>query len=267
MAYLGQDFPFGFLDIPEDDRLRAVKAAGFDDVMIHWQDENGNSAHKRYEQAIAAGLHIRTVHFPQEGMADLWREGEPGDRLESQMIQSIREAGERRIDNLVVHTTRRLETPPPSEVGVRRIAHAVEEAEKAGVNIALENTRFLQYNQYLFSRIDSPRLTFCYDCGHAHCFTPGYDPLSLFGSRMSTMHLHDNHGVQDQDEHLLIGEGNLDLSLLFFRLAALHPVSYNLESRYKGNELSLEEYLAIAYGRLKSCVDRAEKLFSRTEAR
>ena len=267
MAYLGQDFPFGFLDIPAGERLRAVRAAGFDEVMIHWQEENGKSAPERYDQAIAAGLRVRTVHFPQEAMADLWREGEAGNRLEEHLIRAIRETGERGIENLVTHTTRRLETPPPNETGLRRMARAAEAAEKAGVNIALENTRFLQYNQFLFDHLDSPRLTFCYDCGHAHCFTPGYDPLSLFGSRMTAMHLHDNHGIQDQDEHLLIGDGNIDLSLLFSRLAAFQPVSYSLESRYRGNEMGLEEYLAVAHGRLKYYVDRAERMLSRAAAR
>ena len=257
MAYLGHDFPFGFEDIEVETRLRAVKAAGFDELMIHWQEENGISAKERYDQALRAGLRIRTVHFPQETAADLWREGDAGDALERHLILALRETGERGIENLVMHTTRRLETPPPNKTGARRILHAAEAAEKAGVNIAVENTRFLQYNQYLFSTVPSSRLTFCYDCGHAHCFTPGYDPLSLFGHRMTTMHLHDNHG--QRDEHLLIGEGTVDLSLTFSRLAALHPVSYNLESRYRGGEWTMEEYLAVAYGRLKYCVERAEE--------
>ena len=255
MAYLGQDFPFGFDDIPVWDRLLAVKAAGFDEVMIHWQEENGKTVQDRFDEILRAGLRVRTAHFPQEHMADLWREGEAGDGLEKQLLKALQEAGERGIENLVVHTTRRLETPPPNETGAARMKRAAEAAEQAQVNIALENTRFLQYNQYLFSHISSPRLKFCYDCGHAHCFTPGYDPLALFGDKMVTMHLHDNHGLRD--EHLLIGEGNIDLSLLFSRLSAYHPVSYNLESRYRGGELSLEEYLAVAHGRLKYYVDRS----------
>ena len=258
MAFLGQDFPFGFEDRPAVERLRAVKSAGFDEVMLHWQENQGKSAKEWFDLATAEGLHIRTVHFPQERMADLWRDGEDGDALERSLLRAIRNAGERNIENVVMHTTRRLETPPPNEIGVRRTMHAVEAAEKWGVNLALENTRFLQYNQYLFRRISSKRLTFCYDCGHAHCFTPGYDPLALFGDKMTTMHLHDNHG--QRDEHLVIGEGNIDLALLFTRLAALRPVSYNLESHDQGGHMQMEEYLIVAYGRLKYYVERyAEK--------
>ena len=78
MAYLGQDFPFGFWDIPVEDRLRAVKAAGFDEVMIHWREENGKSAQERYDQAIAAGLRVRTVHFPRNAWLICGAKGTPG---------------------------------------------------------------------------------------------------------------------------------------------------------------------------------------------
>lgn len=259
----GHDFPFGFFDIPAWDRLLAVKAAGFDDVMIHWQEEEGLDACRRYDQAIRAGLQIHTVHFPQETAADLWREGEAGDALEAQLIQALREAGERKIAHLVMHTTRKLITPPPNEIGARRIARAMEAAEKYSVNLALENTRFLEYNQYLYDHVPSPRLGFCYDCGHANCYTPGQDPLGRFGEKMVTMHLHDNHGKKD--EHLLIGEGSVDLRQVFRRLAARRPASYNLESRYRPVEgkrpWSLEEYLDTALSRLKAFVAQGETDF------
>ncbi|MBQ9264383.1 MAG: sugar phosphate isomerase/epimerase [Clostridia bacterium] len=263
MSSLGHDFPFGFSHISVLDRLLAVKAAGFDDVMIHWQEEDRMDACRRFDQIMKAGLCIHTVHFPQETAADLWREGEAGDRLEAQLIQTLRETGERKVAHLVVHTTRRLITPPPNETGVRRLSHAVEAAEKYGVNIALENTRFLSYNQYLYDHISSPRLGFCYDCGHANCYTPGQDPFARFGDKMVTMHLHDNHGKED--EHLLIGEGSIDLPFVFRRLAARHPESYNLESRYYpadgARAWTLEEYLATAVARLRGYIAQAENDF------
>ena len=74
------------------------------------------------------------------------------------------------------------------------MGRALEEAQAQGVNIALENTRFLRYNQYLYQRLNSPRLKFCFDSGHANCYTPQEDPLALFGDKLCTMHLHDNYG-------------------------------------------------------------------------
>jgi len=263
MPSFGHDFPFGFPHLPVWDRLLAMKAAGFDDVMIHWQEEDGVDPCRRFDQLLRAGLHVHTVHFPQETAADLWREGEAGDRLEAQLIETLRQMGERRVDHLVMHTTRKLITPPPNETGARRIAHAVEAAEKYGVNLALENTRFLNYNQYLYDRISSPRLAFCYDCGHANCYTPGEDPFARFGDKMVTMHLHDNHG--QRDEHLLIGEGSIDLPFVFRRLAAKRPASYNLESRYRPENAAhvwtMEQYLDAAITRLRANVAQAENDF------
>ena len=42
MMSWGHDFPFGFIGIPEKIRLEAVRDFGFDAVMLHWQEENGN---------------------------------------------------------------------------------------------------------------------------------------------------------------------------------------------------------------------------------
>ncbi len=263
MSSCGHDFPFGFSRIGEESQLRAVKNAGFDAVMIHWQEEKGKSACARYDEIIRLGLAVRTAHFPQERMMDLWREGEAGDALEKQLLQAVREAGERGVAHMVVHTTRRNLTPEPNETGLRRFSRAAEAGEKYGVNIALENTRYLRYNRYLLDRIASPRLGFCFDCGHANCFTPGEDPLALFGSRLVTTHLHDNHGAED--EHRLIGEGLVDLRRVFLRLRRLNATEYNLESRYAPlpgeKPWTLEEYLEKAYSRLQACLKQAEKDF------
>ena len=263
MSSWGHDFPFGFLDVPQEDRLRAVRDARFDAVMIHWQEENGMDACHRYDEVLRFGLKVHTVHFPQGHMADLWREGDAGDRLEKDMLAALRELGERGVAHMVVHTTRRLETPEPCPTGLRRFARLTEAAEKYGVNIALENTRFLRYNQYLFDRIDSPRLAFCFDCGHNHCFTPGEDALALFGSRIVTTHLHDNHGLKD--EHLLIGEGSVDLQSVFLRLTRLGVDQFNLESHCRrhaaNNPFPMEEYLHMAYARLRAYAGQAQHDF------
>ncbi len=263
MLSLGHDFPFGFRDVPETERLRAVRSAGFDAVMIHWQEEDGLDACRRYDLVTGLGLNILTAHFPQERTADLWREGPEGDDLEALLVRSLREAAERGIRHMVVHTTRRLSTPPPSPVGLARFARAAEAAERYGIDLAVENTRFLRYNRYLFDHIPSLRLRFCYDCGHAACFTPDEDPLAMFEDRLVTTHLHDNHG--QRDEHLLIGEGTVDLKRVFCRLAALGTEEYNLESRYlplPGQRAwGLEEYLQTAFARLREHVDRAKKDF------
>lgn len=260
MMSWGHDFPFGFIGIPEKIRLEAVRDFGFDAVMLHWQEENGLDPCRRFDLVAKTGLQVHTVHFPQERMADMWREGDAGDRLTEEIIAALREISERKISHMVVHTTRRLETPEPNETGLKRFARAAEAAERCGVDLAVENTRFLRYNRYLFDRIDSPRLAFCYDCGHNNCFTPKEDALELFGDRLVTTHLHDNHGIRD--EHMLIGEGSVDLNRVFRRLVDRGVKEFNLESRYTpipGEEpWTLDEYLEKAIGRLKAYIAQAQ---------
>ncbi len=246
----GMDFGFGFEWIPAKDRLLAILDAGFDDIMLWWGMEwasvNG-TPHALFDQANAIGLEVHTAHFPTDPTPSCWRECPEGDAYERALIAALRDCGERGIENLVVHTTRRLVTPPPNETGVRRFAHALEAAEEYGVNIALENTRFPVYNAFLYDRLSSGRLKFCFDSGHAHCFTPGQDPLGRFGSRLVTMHLHDNHGRRDEDEHLIPGDGSVDFPALMPRIHALSPRWYNLECRLsvreKEQNVTMTDYL------------------------
>ncbi len=251
---LGIDFAFGFFDLPASDRIRAIRDAGFDDVMLWWGDEfaETNGAKERlFDLALANGLNVRTAHFPTADTPALWTPGEAGDQYLHQLITALRECGERDIAHLVVHTTKKLITPPPCAIGAARMRAAAAEAERNQVDIALENTRFLQYNQYLYDGVPSERMKYCFDCGHAHCFTPDQDPLERFGDKLVTMHLHDNHGPASGDEHLLPGEGDIDFTQLAQRLRALRPSAYNIESRRPagGDETprAMTEYLARAH--------------------
>ncbi len=255
---LGHNDRFGLYEAPMDERMRAIRAAGFDDVMLHWETEGDNSPEERFDMALRAGLHVVTAHFQTETTPAAWTEGKAGDAYERTLIAALRACAERGIKHLVVHTTKKFITPPYNMTGVRRFRRAAEAAEQYQVNIALENTRFLNYNQYLYEHIPSERLRFCFDCGHANCFTPAQDPLALFGDKLVTMHLHDNHGAASGDEHMMPGEGNIDFAALMQRLSQYHPAAYNLESFYSPRDreegLSMQEYLDRSYQVLSDMV-------------
>lgn len=249
---LGQNFRFGYWQSPPLERMKAIRRAGFDDVMLWWGQEyakQDGEPEQLWRMAREQGLAVRTAHFPSTNAHWLWLEGEPGQLYQAALIQALRDCGELKIEHLVVHTTRQLITPPPNALGVERMGRALEEAQAQGVNIALENTRFLRYNQYLYQRLNSPRLKFCFDSGHANCYTPQEDPLALFGDKLCTMHLHDNYGPRAGDQHYPMGEGTVDFDALFRRLARMNPESYNLESylspRFAG--LSMQDYLNRCY--------------------
>ena len=70
----------------------------------------------------------------------------------------------------------------------------------------------------LFRELKTHNVGFCLDTGHQSAFsrTPLVSWLSELGQSISQVHLHDNCG--DQDQHLALGCGRIDFSILFRHL-------------------------------------------------
>ena len=108
----------------------------------------------------------------------------------------------------------------------------VKEAESLGVKMALENV--FEENpeplRRLLDEMNSPFLGYCLDAGHGNLFSevPLEDWVDILGSRLLEIHLHDNHG--EEDEHLPLGRGSIDFPGLFSRLEEkkLQPI-YTIE--------------------------------------
>lgn len=98
-------------------------------------------------------------------------------------------------------------------------------AEKTQTRIALENIleRTPEMIQELLMRVNSPSVGMCFDVGHFHIFskTPLSDWITTLGPRIFELHLHDNHG--QRDEHLALGEGNVDIQGLLKMVQELKP--------------------------------------------
>jgi sugar phosphate isomerase/epimerase len=264
MAKLGQNLDFGFRKSTHRERMRAIREAGFDDVMLSWGGKGGDGFATQVSLTREFGLAARTAHFPTSMAHTLWAEGDDGDRYVADLCVALRDYAEAGVSHLVMHMTRKLCTKAPGPIGLERLGRALKVAEEVGVDIALENTRFLEYNAYCYDNLSSPRLKFCFDSGHAHCFTPSDDPLARFGSLMVATHLNDNHGPGpgECDEHLLLGEGTIDFGDLFTRMKALKPESYNMETSYEPawrRGLSMAEYLERSRGLLAERVAEAER--------
>jgi|InofroStandDraft_1065614.scaffolds.fasta_scaffold36454_1 sugar phosphate isomerase/epimerase len=259
---LGQNFRCGFYEVSANERLKQIKRAGFDAVMFWWGDEFEATDGNRYDlinSAFKEGLSVNTLHFPSLHADYLWRE-ETTKAYAEQLVAAIQDCAKYKVENLVVHTTRYLITPPYNQTGLDTMGRAVQVAEREGVNIALENTRFPDYNKFIYSNIESPRLKLCYDTGHEHCYTPKRDILGEFGDKLVTTHIHDNCGKED--DHHVMGEGNINFAPIFKRLRELNLKYYNTEcycnetSRYYG-KISLEQFLKISYDTLRNAVENS----------
>ncbi len=67
----------------------------------------------------------------------------------------------------------------------------------------------------LIEGVNSPNFRFCFDTGHYFVFSKAPLPLwfDLLGEFIVEVHLHDNHGTRD--DHLPLGEGEMDFSEFF----------------------------------------------------
>lgn len=94
------------------------------------------------------------------------------------------------------------------------------------VSFALENTpggytreptRLVQ----LIAAVDEPNVGICIDVGHRNIVGDPVEALRISGKYLLTLHLHDNHG--EQDEHLAPGRGTIDWDGV---VAALDEIDY-----------------------------------------
>ncbi|MBI5575123.1 MAG: sugar phosphate isomerase/epimerase [Deltaproteobacteria bacterium] len=98
------------------------------------------------------------------------------------------------------------------EPALRTFGEVVDAAEKAGVDLFLENV-FDEVPDHLLRlrhALGSKRIGFCCDAGHAALFSglPVNKWLEAFGAGTRELHLHDNRGLRD--DHLPVGEGSIN---------------------------------------------------------
>jgi sugar phosphate isomerase/epimerase len=99
----------------------------------------------------------------------------------------------------------------------------VKRAESLGIVIAVENV-FEETPlplKRLVTSVGSPNFRMCFDVGHFNIFSKikMEEWFSEVGELIAEVHLHDNHG--EFDEHLAVGDGDIDFKL-FFRLLSEH---------------------------------------------
>ncbi|MDD2626052.1 MAG: sugar phosphate isomerase/epimerase [Candidatus Methanomethylophilus sp.] len=115
-----------------------------------------------------------------------------------------------------------------------------------GVNIAVENMPQLPFMlgctaKELAQIIDGTDLGVCFDIGHANTTGQIDAMLDTFRGRLMNVHIHDNLGQKDQ--HLTIGEGNIDFGHVLARLKD-YAHRYIIESKNLSSAI-------VSKGRLK----------------
>lgn len=253
---------FGY-ELPIKERYKLIKDAGFDGVLLWWSNGFGrdvfgqNDYRKGPQIAREAGLFIENIHTPVQNQNDLWLDSIEGETLTDCYLQCVSDCAEFEIPTMVVHLPD--EINPCNDLGISRMKRIAEKAEKLSVNVALENVRNVSNLMYVLNQLDSQRIGFCYDCCHHHNYNPDIDLLSLYGSRLMALHLHDNGGSFAQ--HQLPFDGKIDWYKAMKKVAktnylgatALEPMNWD----YK--DLTIEEFLKKAFEKAKA-LDALRKL-------
>lgn len=237
---------FGY-ELPLKERYKLIKEAGFDGVLLWWSNDFGrdvfgfNDYRNGPQIAQEAGLFVENIHTSVQNQNDLWLDNLDGEALTDCYLQCITDCAEFEIPTMVVHLPN--EENLYNSLALDRIKKITEKAEQLGVNVAMENLHNLTNLAYVFEQVDSHRIGFCYDCCHHYNYYPSEDLLSMYGSRLMALHLHDNNGSYSQ--HGLPFDGSIDWQRVMRKIAETgYPGAIALEPmNWDYSHLSIEEFL------------------------
>ncbi len=242
-----------YYGIPAEEQINYIKNAGFDSVFTGFSGFEANAAFA--EKIAKAGLDYETLHAPYRGINSIWLPGEDGDAMLKKLTDCLDCAAKLGVPVIVVHLSSGEAAPHITDLGHERFARLVDHAGEAGVKIAFENQRKLANIAFIFELYrDASHVGFCWDNGHESCFTLGKrDYMALFGDRLIALHLHDNCGEFDKDQHMMPFHANIDFNRVaekirnsgFEGTLMLETIMAN-SNRYDG--YTPEQFFAEAYG-------------------
>ncbi len=256
------------------EEYKLIRKAGFDATFTGWE-----SLEKTVLQAktIAdAGLIYDSIHAPFSKAASYWTEGEEGDAGEQELKDCIDSCAEVGVKTMVSHPFIGFRDHTPNEIGLKRYLRVADHAAKKGVKVCIENVEGIEYLDFLMKGLwNHPSIGFCFDSGHQTCYNPGYHLLSMYGERLSYLHINSNMGVTGDeitfydDSHMLPFDGISDMEDLARHLRRLNYRGVLMTELVRGNRrgrhtndrylsMSDEEYLDAAYRqivRLRDMVD------------
>jgi sugar phosphate isomerase/epimerase len=174
-----------------------------------------------FDKIKKSGIVFDFLHLPFKNINSLYFNCEDAFFMLKSLNDGIEKCSMHEIPLAILHLSSGAH-PPFNDLGMERYKALIEKARALGVKIAFENLRTLGNISLAVETFEDA--LFCWDTGHESCFTPGRQYMPLFGSKLAALHLHDNSGIYDKDEHMIPYDGNID----FNRVAKqLFDVNYN----------------------------------------
>lgn len=239
---------FGY-DLPIKERYQLIKKVGFDGVLLWWSEYLDRNDYRNGPEIVRkTGLYIENIHTPFQVQDYIWLDNLDGKSSINCYLQCVKDCANFEIPTMVVHLPD--DDKPYNALGLDRIKRLTEKAEQLNVNVALENLHNLSNLSYVLDKVDSMRIGLCYDCCHHYHYYPDNDLLSMYGSRIMALHLHDYYG---NTIHRLPFDGTIDWSVAMKKIMQTNysgPTAIEaMNWEYKN--LSAEEFLHKSFERAK----------------
>ncbi|MCB1218095.1 sugar phosphate isomerase/epimerase [bacterium] len=212
------------LDVPIDELVRAIAAAGFSHVSL-----SHDPAHAMYQTADGrarlralldeTGLRLNYIHAPLAGWVDLASLDEQTRRASLELTKlSIMACGELAGNAVVAHVSGLFEIPEAQLDGMATQAlSSLDElaacAGEHGVMMCIENLPCVEDCSRVTARVmrllDNADIHFCLDPCHATIMNDNaVELMRMMAPRVRVTHLSDTMG--EADSHLIPFEGNVD---------------------------------------------------------
>lgn len=250
--------------IPKDERITLMKANGFETTFMGSETQNLGEL---VPYLRSCGIDVDNYHAPFDKINDIWSHGEEGDVMLGRLIDGVEKCIKYDVPAIVVHLSSGMHPPVVNEVGFERWVKLQNLADANGVLICYENQRFVSNLAMAFEQF--PKAAFCWDCGHESCFTPGRHYMPLYGSKLKALHIHDNWGKFNGDDHMIPYEAAMDFDYVAEQIAAYKyegTLMLELIKHKSGyyEETPSEEYArraGIAAQRLAAAVEKADEKY------
>lgn len=167
-----------------------------------------------------------------------------------ELLSTIETAAELNIRTVTIHPgVQSMAVPYMGEKSIEQAKKSLRSigriSEEYGVRVAMENMPafpfFLGHTvDELNQLFEGTDLGFCFDIGHANTVGQVEEIAKAFRDRLINVHIHDNHG--EADEHLTLGEGNIDFKSVLALLNG-YDGNYIIESSSFPSAVDSQDYL------------------------
>ena len=249
-------------------RVEKIKTAGFDGLMLWWEDEIGDWPISRFEmarRAEEAELKVFNIHMARIDDNAIWNsDRSTREHHLKSFYQTIEEIAALGYHNLVMHLCERGDVPAPGIDLLHSMEALLPVAEANKMTLSLENTWRADYLEYVWQAFPGVKeLGFCFDSSHANLKDQFY-LLENHGGRLSALHLSDNDGSADQ--HRLPFDGEIDFENKVLPFLTDNDVPFTMELIADRKQYpDEEEFLRIAYRRITELAEKTEELKGKEE--